>query len=129
MVYEALLLAALLLVSGFVFLGVVGKSDNGLKPLFQIYLLVVIGIYFVWFWCHGGQTVAMKAWRIKLINDSGSGLAPKQAVSRYLLAIVSFGLCAFGIFWAILDRDRKFLHDRLLKTSIVFEQDARKAEA
>ena len=121
MVYEVLLLAALLLVAGFVFLRFVGEIDNTVRPFFQIYLLIIVGIYFVWFWSHGGQTVAMKAWRVRLVNDNGSRITTKQAVYRYLLALLSFGLTMVGIAWAIVDPDHKFLHDRLVKTTLVFE--------
>ena len=111
MVYEVLLLAALLLVAGFVFLRFVGEIDNTVRPFFQIYLLIIVGIYFVWFWSHGGQTVAMKAWRVRLVNDNGSRITTKQAVYRYLLALLSFGLAMVGIAWAIVDPDHKFLHE------------------
>ncbi|HEX9179015.1 MAG TPA: RDD family protein, partial [Burkholderiales bacterium] len=89
------------------------------RPLFQAYLLAVIGIYFTWFWTHGGQTVAMRAWRLRVMRRDGSPLSWRDAWLRLLLAAPSLGLGGLGVLWALVDRDGQFLHDRLASTMVV----------
>jgi uncharacterized RDD family membrane protein YckC len=77
--------------------------------------------YFVWFWLHGGQTLPMKTWKMRVVNPDGSTLRPLQAVLRYLAAWPSILLFGIGILWALVDRDRQFLHDRIAGSRIVSE--------
>ena len=83
------------------------------------HLFLALLIYFVGFWTRKGQTLAMRTWRIRLENREGRAPRPAQALLRYLLCWPSFGLFGIGIFWAWLDPDRQFLHDRLAGTRIV----------
>ena len=53
----------------------------------------------------------MKAWRIRLVD-----VTPKKAILRFLLAVLFFPVT---IPWALVDRDRQFLHDRLAGTRLV----------
>lgn len=41
---------------------------------------------------------------------------PAQALLRYLLCWPSILLCGIGLLWALVDRDKQFLHDRLAGT-------------
>lgn len=118
--YDALLIVALVLVMTFPFVGMTsGKVSTGSRYALQIYLLVVCGAYFVWFWRHGGQTLPMKTWHIKLVTQFGGRLTWGLAIKRY--AYAAAGTFALGItyIWAIFDRDRQFLHDRLAGTRII----------
>ena len=47
-----------------------------------LFLFAVLGAYFVWFWSHGGQTVAMKAWQIRLLDAAGRPLPPWRRCGR-----------------------------------------------
>lgn len=49
-----------------------------------LYLYVVLGTYFIWYWTKTGQTLAMQTWRIRLIGPGGFTLTRKQATWRYL---------------------------------------------
>lgn len=120
LVYEALLLTALLWCAAFVF-GVI-ESTLGVahvRAVLQVYLAGVAGVYFVWQWTHGGQTLAMKTWRLRLTSANGEPVRTREACARYLLAL--FGTVAFGVsyLWVLFDRDRQFLHDRLARTRLV----------
>jgi len=83
------------------------------------HLFLVLFLYFGWFWRHGGQTLAMKTWRIRLVTNSGAPLSPHHVILRYLLAWPSIGLFGLGILWSLIDRDRQFLHDRLAGTRLI----------
>lgn len=120
MLYDTLLLTAVLFIAAFLFVGLTHAVRPAvIKPIFQLYLLLVTGGYFVWFWLHGGQTLAMKTWRLRLVNTAGKALTPRQAIFRFFLAVAGIGLAGIGIAWAVVDRDKQFLHDRLAGTRIV----------
>ena len=121
LVYESLLLAALVLVAGFLFLGFAWAIPLALgRPALQLYLLAVCGVYFVGCWRLGGQTLPMKTWRLRLVTRAGGPIEPRQAIARYVLAVVGIGLGGLAWAWALFDPERQFLHDRLAGTRIVF---------
>jgi uncharacterized RDD family membrane protein YckC len=117
MVYEAILLFAVAFFAAWIFYFASGGADTtraGAARLeLQAFILVVFAAYFLWNWLRGGQTLAMKAWKIRLVE-----VTPRKALLRFLLAclLVPTGI---SIVWALLDRDRQFLHDRLAGTRLV----------
>jgi uncharacterized RDD family membrane protein YckC len=118
--YDTLLLSAILFVATFLFIALFGgATDTPLRYGLQLYLYLVAAVYFLWCWLHGGQTLAMQTWRIRLVTFSMQPVSPSQALKRYLLA--SMGLLFFGagFVWALFDREKLFLHDRLLGTRLV----------
>ncbi len=124
MAYEALLIAGLivgLLVFPHLLLGAFAHRLAS-ATLLWAHLFLLLLVYFLWFWSHGGQTPAMKAWRIRVVTASGHPVRPAQALARYLLCWPSLALAGVGIVWALLDRDRLFLHDRLAGTRLVVDQ-------
>lgn len=119
MAYESLLLLAVLFIAAFVFTAATHNMQGTMIRLaFQMYLLALCGVYFVGLWRRGGQTLAMKTWRLRVERCDGGQLTFGQAVLRYLLALIGVGL-GFGIIWALFDRDRQFWHDRIAGTRIV----------
>jgi uncharacterized RDD family membrane protein YckC len=118
--YDSLLLAALLLVATFPFLALFGDSTHGWRrDALQAWVLLVAGAYFVWFWSRGGQTLAMKTWRIRLVQRDGQPVGAPRATHRYLLAVLGLFALGLGFAWALVDRDRQFLHDRLAGTALI----------
>ena len=119
-VYELLLVAALVLVATFPFLAFVGDASYGLRRhLLQVYVLAVAGTYFVTFWTHGGQTLAMKTWGIRLVGPGEQPVGVGLALIRYALGVTGLAVAGTGFLWAFLDRDQQFLHDRLVGTRLV----------
>ena len=120
MLYESLLLAAVLFIAAFIFVSVARTPPHGAaRTIFQLYLLFVAGGYLLWFWLHGGQTLAMKTWRIRLVSADGTRLGLTRALLRLLLALAGLALFGISIVWALVDRDRQFLHDRLAGTRLI----------
>jgi uncharacterized RDD family membrane protein YckC len=76
-------------------------------------------MYFVGQWTHGGQTLAMKTWHLRLVTRRGAAITLRQAALRYLIALVGLACLGAGFLWALFDRDRSFLHDRMVGTRIV----------
>jgi len=143
MVYEFFLLFAVEMLAVLVYILLTGNRQ---EPIFQhglkLYLFLVTGLYFTWCWRDSGHTLAMKTWRIKLVQAGHARLPWRTAIVRYLLAwgwfapallvCALFGLHAKGeiaialavgvIAWALtalLDKERQFLHDRLAGTRLI----------
>lgn len=89
------------------------------RTLLQGVALAIISAYFLWCWTRGGQTLAMKTWRIRVVDDHGNPLSATPAVSRLVLASAGLCLAGFGLWWALLDKDKQFLHDRLAHTRLI----------
>ena len=124
-VYELLLLLALWMLCTLMFVSLFGDATSHYKRSFlQLFLWLVTGAYFVWCWTKTGQTLATKTWKIKLVtqnlaNQQNVNLNKRQAIIRYALASVSILACGLGFIWALVDKDRLFLHDRLLKMRFI----------
>ena len=120
MIYESLLVTAVIFVASFIIIPVVGEMHAPWqRHLFQVYIVGVLFAYFSAFWLRSGQTLAMKTWRIRLVNPNGAPLTLKQAALRFLLALSGLLLGGIGFWWALIDRDRQFLHDRIVGTRLV----------
>lgn len=120
MLYEALSLIAIWLLCTFVFILMSGAVDTaGKRMLLQVVLWVVTGAYFVTCWVKLGQTLAMQAWRIRLVDAEDDLLSFRYALLRYALATISLSAFGLGFLWALVDEEQLFLHDRLLKTRLV----------
>ena len=142
-VYEGVLLFGVLMTAGLLFSGLTQQRHalHG-KTGLQAFLWVVLAIYFTWFWSRGGQTVAMKAWHLRLLRVDGQPLRQWQALQRFLLAWLWFvpawgaanlaglqggaalagvtlaGVLTYaGLAW--LRPDRQFWHDAVCGTQVV----------
>jgi uncharacterized RDD family membrane protein YckC len=114
--YEALLLFAVAFFAAWLFFFASGGRDTTHgwpRYVLQLFILAVFASYFLWCWLRGGQTLAMKAWRVRL-----TGVSPRKAILRFVLAVL-FVPTGISIVWALFDRDRQFLHDRLAGTALV----------
>jgi uncharacterized RDD family membrane protein YckC len=120
MVYDGLLVIALLIVATFPIVGVTGGVVTpSTRIVLQIYLLFVCATYFMWFWLHGGQTLPMKTWKIRLLTKTGRPAGLRQSFLRFTTALLGIACVGFGLLWALWDHDRQFLHDRLSGTRLV----------
>jgi uncharacterized RDD family membrane protein YckC len=118
--YEALLLSAVLLAGTLPFVLLFRDADPmAARPLLQLYLVAIAGLYFGWQWLRGGQTLPMKTWRLKLVARGGGPLTKAHVLRRILFGLAGTITMGAGFFWALVDADRQFLHDRLAGTVIV----------
>lgn len=125
MAYESLLLIGVLSLTfmvPYLLLGMIWQlSAPGWVELTHLFL--VLAIYFLWLWRHGGQTLAMQTWRLQLVSAiTGGRISLTQALLRYALCWFSLLFFGAGFVWALFDRDRQFLHDRLAGTRIVCKE-------
>jgi len=116
MIYEAVLLFAVAFFAAWLFFFASGGRDASAgwpRHLLQLFIGLVFAGYFLWSWLRGGQTLAMKAWRIRLV-----GVTPRTALLRFVLALLLVPT-GISIVWALFDREKQFLHDRLAGTRLV----------
>ncbi len=120
LLYEALVVFGILLVGFMIPQIVLAAFLHGTSGrLLWAHLFLVLLIYFVWFWLNGGQTLAMKTWKLRVVTADGAALRPLQAVLRYLAAWLSTALLGAGFLWVAFDPDHRFLHDRIAGTRII----------
>ncbi len=119
-VYDLLLLAGVLVI--FTALTWVVRGGREVPPgthWFQLALVGVAALFFCWFWTHGGQTVGMLAWKLRLVRGDGTPVGWREALVRFAAAIVSLAPLGLGFLWALVDRDALTWHDRLSRTRVV----------
>jgi uncharacterized RDD family membrane protein YckC len=120
MAYELVLAFAISFFASLLFYGAASGRVSGLaRHIYQGYLIAVLGLYFIWCWHRGGQTLPMKTWKLRLVRADGGPVSVGTASLRYVLACMSALMAGAGFFWALFDRDRQFLHDRIAGTRIV----------
>jgi len=122
LVYETLILAALLLIATAAFTAIVGDSRaQPERTLLQLYLLTISAAYCIWSWTGGRRTLPMRTWRMRLVDTTGEAPRVRTALVRYLAALAGYSLGGISIWWALVDREHAFLHDRLARTRLVLD--------
>jgi len=148
--YEGALLFGVLVTAGLAYFIVaywisgLGPGDIGQHPMlrsgFQAICFLSLALYFIHFW-RSGQTLAMKTWHIRVVDETGQPLSQKRALTRYMASWLWFlppllvtlpmglparevGLLTLGwvVIWALLSRfhpQRQFLHDALAGTRLI----------
>ncbi len=93
MLYDGVLLIAVLMVGSFAFLPLTGgeAADGPMRFVFQTYLVLLITAFFAFFWMRGGQTLGMRAWDLTLIRPDGGPLTLPDVLVRLLAATVTLG--------------------------------------
>jgi|SRR5690554_857419 len=81
--------------------------------------MIVLVIFFCYFWRRSGQTLGMRAWRMKLVSQDLTTPSLKQCLIRCLVAPFSLLFLGLGYFWRWFDPQKLTLHDRLSKTQVV----------
>jgi len=126
--YDALLLIALyFIVTAVLLVFTDGRSIQ--HPLFYIGLWLLGGVFFTSFWRHGGQTLGMRAWQLRLVDDTerdADGRPSSRAIDRtrlwqrYLIGTSLFGI---GFAWALFDPRSRTAADRLTRTLVTRDAD------
>ncbi|BAW80452.1 RDD domain-containing protein [Candidatus Nitrosoglobus terrae] len=117
--YDGLLLAATWFVFTILILPLTGgKAIAAGNILYRLYLLLIAFIFFGGFWTHGGQTLGMRAWHLKVQQPNGGTITWLQALFRFGLALISWVLLGAGFWWILIDKEKKAWHDRFSKTEL-----------
>ena len=117
MIYDSLLIFAILFFASAIALIFNHGEAIESNLWFSLYLLIVLFSYYAWFWQKSGQTLGMRAWKIRIITESGTNPGWTVCYLRLacaLLSLLSFGL---GYLWRLFQPYT--WHDRLSHTRIV----------
>jgi uncharacterized RDD family membrane protein YckC len=117
LVYDTLLLAAVFIC--FTLIVVLVRGMQAIEPgtwWFGASLLVMTLLFYAWFWTHGGQTLGMRAWRIRVVSADGEAIGWQQACIRFLAAWLSALPAGLGYWWSLIDAEGLCWHDRLSGT-------------
>ncbi|MFT7211889.1 MAG: putative RDD family membrane protein YckC [Granulosicoccus sp.] len=112
--YDCLLLIAIF----FLITSIAIAFNNGQAvqhPGFYIGLYLFAFFFFDWFWRHGGQTLGMRAWRLKVEGVDGELITFKQSAMRYFSGSILFGI---SLLYALISTESQALHDTISKTKI-----------
>jgi len=117
MIYDSLLIFAVLFFASAIALIFHHGEAIESNLWFRLYLLFVLYTYYAWFWQKSGQTLGMRAWKIRIVTESGAN--PGWMVCYLRLACASLSLLCFGLgYWWRLFQPYTW-HDRLSHTRIV----------
>jgi uncharacterized RDD family membrane protein YckC len=118
--YDLLLLAAL--AASFTLLVLAVRLGRPVPPgtwWFPLCLLAIVAAFFSGFWAHGGQTLGMRAWRIRVVRDDGGALTWARAGARFASGLVAAAPAGLGLWWSLLDERKRGWHDRWTRTRVV----------
>ena len=122
LIYDALLLAGIWFVATALLLPLRGgEAFRPNQPAYSAYLLGVGFVFYGWFWTHGGQTLGMRAWKIRLRATGGEAVSWTQAAVRFLAALLSLSLFGLGYWWALWDSQKRCWHDVISGTRLVWQ--------
>lgn len=118
------LIALWMLTAGLCLLAVGGHVDLTHPPLawliaLRLALLAVTAAYFVVSWSRGGQTIGMRAWRLRVVSVQGDRLAWSRASARFAASLLSLLALGIGFAWCLFEADRRGWHDLLAGSRVV----------
>jgi uncharacterized RDD family membrane protein YckC len=116
--YDGLVLVAVLVVAGAVWVALSRAAAAPGDWLFRGYLLAVSAAFFGAFWTRG-ETLGMRAWKLRIVGRDGKPPGWGRAVLRFTVALLSWGALGLGFLWVLVDRDRLAWHDRASGTRLV----------
>lgn len=131
--YDGLLLLAIWFVIGFAYAMLRSAvqppvMDGPIEPLLPAevapwvipaVLWAVTALFYGWFWRHGGQTLGMRAWRLKLVRTEGGRPDARQCLVRSAVGTLSLFAGLLGFLWLLVDRDGRTWHDRASRTRVL----------
>ena len=118
--YDLLLLAAL--EASFTLLVLAARLGRSVPPgtwWFSVCLAAIVMAFFSGFWAHGGQTLGMRAWRIRVVRDDGGTLTWPRAAARFVSGLVAAAPAGLGLWWSFVDERKRGWHDRWTRTRVV----------
>ncbi|WP_264370929.1 RDD family protein [Paraglaciecola arctica] len=85
------------------------------KLILQVWVGLWIVGFFLWFWRNGGQTIGMRAWRLRLFSTNEKPFGYSRALLRL---VCSFG--GLGTLLVLFDfKSKQSLQDRIANTEIL----------
>ncbi|MCP3674115.1 MAG: RDD family protein [Gammaproteobacteria bacterium] len=122
-IYDGLIVVAILFLASAIAMAVVGAIMGSeaiteqqilvSNPIYSAWLVVCWFSYYAWCWRKGGQTLGMKAWRLKLITNDNIKITYSNALLRFFSSLL--GLAHL---WALFPEKRGW-QDIISQTNII----------
>ncbi len=125
LLYDALLVAALLMAYTFAMLpfthgrAILPETAGAWVHPYRAGLVLVAGAYYVINWLRSGQTLGMRAWRLRVVGAAGGPITLAAALLRLGFGLLAWLPAGLGVLWLYVDPQRLALHDRLSSTRVV----------
>lgn len=117
MLYDGLLILALWMAATAVVVLIRQAEVQPANPFFQLYLLSVAWLYLAISW-RAGQSVGMRAWRIRLMSDTRP-ITWLQTLIRFVVAILSWAAVGLGFVWGLFHPRKATWHDLASESRLV----------
>jgi uncharacterized RDD family membrane protein YckC len=124
--YDGLVLFAVLMVAGAAWVALTRAAAPPGDWLFRGYLLAIAALFFCGFW-RRGETLGMRAWKLRVVAADGRAPGWDRALLRFAAALLSWAALGMGFLWVLVDRERLAWHDRLSGTRLVLREAEREA--
>jgi uncharacterized RDD family membrane protein YckC len=118
MVYDALVVIALVMVTLFLLTGL-NRFEAVHGPWVNAILFLEIFAFFAFFWIRRGQTLGMLAWRLRVQNPGGVPINLTQATLRFIGALLALLTLGLGYLWMYVDPGRRTWPDLLSASEVV----------
>jgi uncharacterized RDD family membrane protein YckC len=125
LLYDALLLAALMLlfttalVMLFTRSAILPETAGAWVYLYRAALLAIVIGYYVLNWIRSGQTLGMRAWRLRAVDDTGRRMSVRAALLRFLYGVLAWAPAGLGVLWLYVDSQHLAIHDRWSRTRVL----------
>ena len=144
LIYDGLLLLAVDIILVFLPASIlitfyaINTQTNAYIAAVMLALLFAHFVFYGWFWTHGGQTLGMRAWKLKLTTEDDKSIGWTLALKRFLLGIpawlllasallnlfalqgiVKAALILFALLWWIQDNRAGLWRERLTRSRVV----------
>lgn len=130
LLYDSFILLALSFLYGAVVTAIAastGEPANDYQPMFNSALfplgwVLTLMIFYCFFWHRSGQTVGMKTWHIKVVQEHNTSLTPtwRRCALRAVVAAPAVMLFGIGYIYGALQPSRQTLQDKLSATKVLF---------
>lgn len=123
LLYDLMAVVALLMLVGALWLPFNGgeaiTAEHPLYRLQRVTFILTPFLFYLFFWLRDGQTLGMRAWRLRIQQFDGTPITVKQAIVRLFAAILSWLPLGLGFFWMNFTPTYRMWHDTLSQTEIV----------
>jgi uncharacterized RDD family membrane protein YckC len=100
--------------------GGVAPSPGSLGAWLQFILLFAASYaYFLLSWRRGGQTLGMRAWRLRVLDLQGRAPRDGALHLRFAVALLAWLPAGLGYLWSVFDPQRRAWHDIASHTVLV----------
>ena len=120
MIYDGMIMLGLLMLAADVALPFGQTEKMAFRDIgFTFWLLLVCFLYLAACWRHGGMTVGMRAWHVRIVSQEGENISWFACLLRFLTGLLYVGALGLGVFWALLDKNNRGWHDLASGTLLI----------